>query len=95
MQVTARAVEMFGRLGFFFGSLIFDRVSGAADSRSRVRYRAAQLRYIHVLCVASLLPTFKSIAIEGSASDKCHPYVVNRQLSSLISASCPQSNLSF
>lgn len=47
MQVTARAVEMFARLGLFFGSLLFDRLSGAADSRARVRYRAAQLRWAH------------------------------------------------
>ena len=44
VQVTARAVEMFARLGLFFGSLFFDRLSGAADSTARVRYRAAQLR---------------------------------------------------
>ena len=45
MQVAARAVEMSGRLGLFFGSLLFDRLSGAADTKPRVRYRAAQLRY--------------------------------------------------
>ena len=36
---------MSGRLGWFFGSLLFDRLSGAADTKPRVRYRAAQLRY--------------------------------------------------
>lgn len=44
LQVLARAVEMFTSLGWFFGSLFFDRLSGVADNSSRVRYRAAQLR---------------------------------------------------
>ena len=49
MQVLARAVEMISSLGWFFGSLFFDQLSGAADNSTRVRYRAAQLR-----CACSL-----------------------------------------
>ncbi|BDA46770.1 Protein ACTIVITY OF BC1 COMPLEX KINASE 1, chloroplastic [Coccomyxa sp. Obi] len=44
LQVIGRAVEMFARLGFFFGSLAFDRASGYSEDRARIRYRAAQLR---------------------------------------------------
>ena len=44
LQVAARALEMFSSLGWFIGSLFFDRLSGAADNSSRVRYRAAHLR---------------------------------------------------
>ncbi|CAL5228284.1 g11389 [Coccomyxa viridis] len=44
LKVLARFVEMFTSLGWFFGSLFFDQLSGAADNSSRVRYRAAQLR---------------------------------------------------
>lgn len=35
---------MLARLGYFFGSLAFDRASGNSENRFRIRYRAAQLR---------------------------------------------------
>ena len=44
VQVVARALEMAVRLGYFFGSLAFDKASGTGETKERVRYRAAQLR---------------------------------------------------
>ena len=67
LQVLARAVEMFTSLGWFFGSLFFDRLSGAADSSSRVRYRAAQLR-----CLSSSPSHPTANAARWLMSEKLH-----------------------
>ena len=61
LQVLARFVEMFSSLGWFFGSLFFDQLSGAADNSSRVRYRAAQLRCAHSLCIHPYACSFNAL----------------------------------
>jgi predicted unusual protein kinase regulating ubiquinone biosynthesis (AarF/ABC1/UbiB family) len=42
--LQARWVEIVVRLGLYFSGLAFDAATGTADTRDRVRFRAAQLR---------------------------------------------------
>ena len=44
--LQTRAATMTTVMGRFFLGLVWDRVSGQADTPGRVQYRAAQLRYV-------------------------------------------------
>lgn len=81
--LQTRAATMTTVMGRFFLGLVWDRVSGQADTPGRVQYRAAQLRclvgscsYHHQCCLPLLVSILHS---QQSAIAHMHDCVVSQQ----------------